>query len=112
MSNDVKNVYKEIGMGECAWIDVLHTDGLVEITGNGISEAEENIREWLTRINDICRIASFFHAGEAKAPRFRQGESSHMFLQLEAMFADENLPEVKVAAPHFHTSLCVVALLY
>ena len=50
MSRDVKNVYQEIG-GKCTWMDLLGTNGPVEISGNGLSEAEENIREWLTRIN-------------------------------------------------------------
>ena len=33
----------------------------LEITGPTLHEAESEIREWLTTLNDICRIASFFH---------------------------------------------------
>ena len=32
-----------------------------EITGPTLEEAESEIREWLTVLNDICRITSFFH---------------------------------------------------
>ena len=83
--------------------------GKITIEGNGLTEAEENIREWLTRINDICRIASFFEfdgaplLGCSEHPSFkRQGADglpsvqSPMRISLDAMFLDGNLPEVKV----------------
>ena len=30
------------------------------ISGPTLQEAESEIREWLTTLNDVCRIASFF----------------------------------------------------
>ena len=61
-----QNIYWQMGniKQQADWIKNIEDcppGEKVEITGPTLEEAESEIREWLTALNDICRIASFFH---------------------------------------------------
>ena len=58
---------------------------------NSLRRSEEAIRQWLTRLNDVARIACFFAANQAF-------EAFELDLHVKAMF--DNLPEVKVRYMH------------
>ena len=99
MSHEVAAVYKEVGSDQLPdWChDLQTTECRLEFTAGTLQEAEAVIRDWLTRLNDICRIASFFQnekafQNEACNPENPQGMRKY----LEEMFADCNLPEVLV----------------
>jgi hypothetical protein len=97
MSHEVAEVYKEIGR-QTTWLDDMRSaQDYMMISGESLPEAETAIREWLTRLNDICRIASFFHAEERLHSKCGTDENPKQLLEcIEAMFADENLPEIEV----------------
>jgi GTPase SAR1 family protein len=106
MSKDVKDVFNQIRDNEENWIEQLSAvaqnssdEGQMLITGESVASAEELIRSWLTRINDICRIGSFFSYADGfdkiEAPvgvRLRGG----LLFFVEQMFEDANLPEIEV----------------
>jgi hypothetical protein len=60
------------------------------VTGDSLLTAESNIRDWLARLNDLCRIATFFYSSDRLAP------GAELEVDLLQMFAYENLPEVTV----------------
>jgi GTPase Era involved in 16S rRNA processing len=64
------------------------------ITATDAATAEHDIREWLTRINDICRIASFFH--DAAGFNQESGDPFGLFSVLEQMFDSQNIPQIRV----------------
>jgi hypothetical protein len=80
----------------------------IVITGPNLTEAEQAIRGWLTTINDICRIASVFHATfKRKADNvtaFKEEplvgivlhEHEGLEPQIDDMFANANLPKIEV----------------
>jgi hypothetical protein len=114
MAKDVLDTYWSIGSTKQKdlWVEQLEEaadNGVMIITGDTLDEAEELIRQWLTRINDICRIASFFHADGGEAGELMEqvvdtSTNEPLINHLEQMFADENLPEIEVKlSPALHT---------
>jgi energy-coupling factor transporter ATP-binding protein EcfA2 len=111
MASAVKQVYKQIATQgrDAPWWNQLITcrDDKLVITAEGRDDAEEQIRVWLTRLNDICRIASnFCFTATGTLSEFACiGQSipglvdqpSPLNYAVEQMFADENLPEVMVS---------------
>jgi hypothetical protein len=104
MAKDVLDTYWTIGSTKYkeAWVEELEkaaaNDKMFEVTDDTLDEAEEEIRIWLTLLNDICRIASFFHADgvlDGLHDGTRQEPGNGLITYLEQMFADENLPEIK-----------------
>ena len=117
MASAVQEVYKQIATQgkDAPWWNQLITcrDDKLVITAEGQDDAEEHIRVWLTRLNDICRIASnFCFTKTGTLSEFACiGQSIHGLADqpsplncvVEQMFADENLPEVMVS--HVSTGL-------
>jgi hypothetical protein len=116
MAKDVQDTYWTIGSTKQKelWVQKLENaadnNEPLFITGKTLNEAEEEIRYWLTYINDICRIASFFHAdGLLDTVSEKTGKQKKLYDYMEDMFADNNLPEIEVSVHAGIIGLCTSA---
>ena len=103
MSGDVKMVWKQIEGpdADSDWLEKLmkyEHSGANEMVVTDLhnpNTAESNIRDWLTRINDLCRIATFFHADDAFS-------TAGLGPLIDHMFASEPRVEVRTVCLHPH----------